>query len=113
MLDLNLILAFILLLCSQWKGEVPVGLKGTLLCIWRSLIMVNSNHTGWSEDEKRHLGEELSDVLIYLVRLSQQCHVDLPLAVLQKIEKNGLKYPADKVQGSSVKYTNYQDQNNA
>uniref|UniRef100_A0A803LTG7 dCTP pyrophosphatase 1 n=1 Tax=Chenopodium quinoa TaxID=63459 RepID=A0A803LTG7_CHEQI len=32
----------------QWKGEVPRGLPG------------------WKEEEKQHLGEELSDVLLYL-----------------------------------------------
>ena len=63
--------------------------------------------SGWSDREKEHLGEELSDVLIYLVRLADQCHVDLPTAVLRKFELNRKKYPADKVHGSSRKYTEY------
>lgn len=53
------------------------------------------------------MGEELSDVLIYLVRLADRCHVDLPSAVLRKIQLNRKKYPADKVHGSSQKYTAY------
>ena len=36
----------------QWKGEMEPGV------------------TELTEDEKVHLGEELSDVLIYLIRLS-------------------------------------------
>jgi len=33
-------------------------------------------------------------VLLYLVRLSDRCGVDLASAVLKKLEKNALKYPA-------------------
>ena len=61
---------------------------------------------GWSARDKEHLGEELSDVLIYLIRLAERCHVDLPTAVLRKFELNTRKYPvADRVLGSSSKYT--------
>ncbi|XP_059446251.1 uncharacterized protein LOC132177807 [Corylus avellana] len=66
----------------QWKGEVPRGLPD------------------WKDEEKQHLGEELSDVLLYLVRLSDICGVDLGEAALRKIELNALKYP---VKGSSKK----------
>ncbi|KAK0607970.1 hypothetical protein LWI29_023404 [Acer saccharum] len=60
----------------QWKGEVPRGLPG------------------WKEEEKQHVGEELSDVLLYLVRLSDICGVNLDQAVLRKLELNATKYPA-------------------
>ncbi|KAK3204710.1 hypothetical protein Dsin_018756 [Dipteronia sinensis] len=59
----------------QWKGEVPRGLPG------------------WKEEEKQHVGEELSDVLLYLVRLSDICGVNLDQAVLRKLELNAIKYP--------------------
>ena len=62
---------------------------------------------GWTEDERTHLSQELSDILIYLVRLSEKCSVDLPTAVLEKLELNNKKYPADKVRGSCKKYTEY------
>jgi len=58
-------------------------------------------------EEKRQLGQELSDVLIYLVRLADKCHVDLPKEVLAKLKLNAQKYPADLVRGSSKKYTEY------
>ena len=68
----------------------------------------------WSTADKEHLGEELSDVLIYLVRLAEMCHVDLPSAVVRKMELNGTKYPANIVFGSSLKYSEYknEDENN-
>ncbi|GMY27034.1 dCTP pyrophosphatase 1-like [Fagus crenata] len=60
----------------QWKGEVPKGLPD------------------WKEEEKVHLGEELSDVLLYLVQLSDICGIDLGQAALRKVELNAIKYPA-------------------
>lgn len=70
----------------QWKGEVPRGLPD------------------WEEGEKLHLGEELSDVLLYLVRLSDICGIDLGKAVLRKLELNALKYPVNLCKGSSKKH---------
>nr|XP_027120220.1 dCTP pyrophosphatase 1-like [Coffea arabica] len=70
----------------QWKGEVPKGLPD------------------WEGEEKQHLGEELSDVLLYLIRLSDICGVDLGKAVLRKLELNALKYPVNLCKGSSKKY---------
>jgi len=67
----------------------------------------------WSSEEKKHLAHELSDVLIYLVRLSEKCHIDLPQEVLEKMKLNEQKYPADLVRGSSKKYTEYKLQTTA
>jgi NTP pyrophosphatase (non-canonical NTP hydrolase) len=51
--------------------------------------------------------DELSDVLLYLVRLAQQSRIDLSTAVLNKLAKNAAKYPADRVRGKSKKYNEY------
>ena len=75
----------------QWKGEVPPGL------------------TGWSADEREHVGEELSDVLLYLIRLSDVCGVDIGASVEQKIAKNSKKYPVERVKGKSEKYDEYSE----
>lgn len=64
-------------------------------------------YLGWSDKDRVHVGEELSDVLIYLIELAEKCHIDLPSAVLQKFELNSKKYPPEKVYGSSKKYTDY------
>ncbi|XP_062219080.1 uncharacterized protein LOC133918946 [Phragmites australis] len=73
----------------QWKGEVPKGLPG------------------WDEAGKEHLGEELADVLLYLVRLSDMCGIDLGKAALHKMEINAHKYPVGQCKGSSKKHTCY------
>jgi dCTP diphosphatase len=46
---------------------------------------------GCSEEERVNVGEELSDVLLYLVRLADICDVDLGAAVMAKMAKNALK----------------------
>ncbi|PON66924.1 EAR [Parasponia andersonii] len=71
----------------QWRGEVPRGLPD------------------WKDEEKQHLGEELSDVLLYLVRLSDICGIDLGKAALRKLDLNAIKYPVKLSKGSSKKYT--------
>ncbi|OVA02362.1 NTP pyrophosphohydrolase MazG [Macleaya cordata] len=60
----------------QWRGEVPKGLPN------------------WKDSDKEHLGEELSDVLLYLIRLADICGIDLGVAATKKIVKNAIKYPA-------------------
>ncbi len=51
--------------------------------------------------------EELADVLLYLVRLADKLDVDLVAAAQAKMAKNALKYPAERVRGSSRKSTEY------
>lgn len=49
--------------------------------------------------------EELADILLYLVRLSDKLGVDLQQAALHKLEKNEGKYPAEQVRGSAKKHS--------
>ena len=57
------------------------------------------------EGGRERLGEELADVLFYLVRLADKAGVDLDQAVSQKLASNAAKYPVDKSRGVSTKYT--------
>lgn len=47
-----------------------------------------------NEDQRRHLGEELSDVLLYLLQIADHAGVDLEAAVERKLALNAAKYPA-------------------
>jgi len=58
-------------------------------------------------EKKAVVAEELADILLYLVRLSDKLGVDLPEAALLKLEKNAAKYPAEQVRGSAKKYSEY------
>lgn len=54
-------------------------------------------------ESKLAVSEELADILLYLVRLSDRLEVDLRAAALHKLEKNAAKYPAEQVRGSAKK----------
>ena len=58
-------------------------------------------------DKRQRIGEELADVLLYVVRLADQLDLDLAAVARRKLQINAQKYPADKVRGSSRKYTEY------
>jgi dCTP diphosphatase len=61
-----------------------------------------------TEEKLGEVGEELADIFLYLARLSDRLGIDLETALSKKIEQNRLKYPAEKVKGSSRKYTEYE-----
>jgi dCTP diphosphatase len=52
--------------------------------------------------------EELADIFLYTLRLSQKLDIDLIAAANEKMESNALKYPSDKVRGSAKKYNEYE-----
>ena len=52
--------------------------------------------------------DEIGDILIYLLRLSDKLGIDLIEAACKKHQKNIDKYPAEKVRGSAAKYTEYE-----
>jgi dCTP diphosphatase len=73
----------------QWRGEVESKLRG------------------WSDKDKVRVGEEMSDVLLYLVRMADVCGIDLGAAATRKMALNAEKYPAQLVKGRSKKYCDY------
>lgn len=71
-------------------------------------------HFQWmGEEQSRRLppetlakvGEEMADVLLYLVRLADKLGVDLAQAARRKMQLNAQKYPVERARGSSRKYT--------
>ena len=61
-----------------------------------------------SPEQLSAVKDEMADVQIYLLRLATKLNVNMVEAVNQKIKKNALKYPIDKVKGSAKKYTEYE-----
>lgn len=55
-------------------------------------------------EKLRAVSEEMADVLLYLVQLSSALGVDLLQAARAKLERNALKYPADRARGHARKY---------
>ena len=58
------------------------------------------------DDAKRTaVGEELADVLLYLLQLADKLDIDPLQAAERKLRLNAEKYPADRARGRSDKYT--------
>ncbi|MCP4756984.1 MAG: nucleotide pyrophosphohydrolase [Proteobacteria bacterium] len=57
-----------------------------------------------SSDKKEKVEEEIGDILIYLLNISDKLGIDPMKAATEKIEKNRRKYPLEKARGSSLKY---------
>lgn len=56
-------------------------------------------------EKRREIGEELADILLYLLRLTDELGVDLVAAARRKIKANAKKYPVERARGSAKKYT--------
>ncbi|CAH0519491.1 unnamed protein product [Peronospora belbahrii] len=99
------------------KNVTGTSFTHLVICSWLSMVKWASyvrffsgrarSRIHWSARDKEHLGEEISDVLIYLVRLADKCDVNLPAALNDKIAKNAQKYPAELVRGSSTRHSEY------
>ena len=57
--------------------------------------------------KKTEISHEIADVAVYLIELADNLGIDLAKAIAEKMAHNEAKYPADKVRGSSKKYTEY------
>jgi NTP pyrophosphatase (non-canonical NTP hydrolase) len=58
-----------------------------------------------SEDvDKERIKEELADVFAYAFLLAEKHGLDVKTIILDKIKRNGEKYPVEKAKGSAKKY---------
>lgn len=56
-------------------------------------------------ETRAKVGEELADVLLYLIRLADKLDIDPAAAAFEKMAVNARKYPVHKARGTSKKYT--------
>jgi len=54
--------------------------------------------------DKEHIGEELADVLYWVLLLSHDLDIDILDALDKKLVKNAEKYPIEKAKGKITKY---------
>jgi NTP pyrophosphatase (non-canonical NTP hydrolase) len=73
-------------------------------------------HFQWKNDEeiqkyiksnKNEIGEELADVLYWVLLMSHDLDIDIKRVFEGKMVKNEAKYPIDKAKGRHDKYTSY------
>lgn len=61
------------------------------------------------DDKKAAVGQELADILIYLIRLAERLDIDLIAAAEAKIAHNEQRYPVHKVRGDARRADEYAD----
>ena len=65
----------------------------------------------WSDGvepgREARVGEEMADVLLYLIRLADKLDIDLIEAAVRKLEINARKYPVETSKGNNRKYTEH------
>lgn len=66
------------------------------------------NTPEYVKEHKQEIGEELADVMIYLLLLVDELGLDVKEIVEKKLAQNKKKYPVGKVKGSDKKYTEYE-----
>ncbi|WP_181917260.1 nucleotide pyrophosphohydrolase [Virgibacillus dokdonensis] len=58
------------------------------------------------EENLENIKEELADVMIYALMLSNDLDLDVKEMILEKMQKNAQKYPVEKSRGRNLKYSN-------
>jgi len=69
--------------------------------------MTEDESLNLDETAKSHAAEEIGDVLVYLIRISDRLGIDPVTAAEAKMVQNCKKYPAHLAHGNSKKYTEY------
>lgn len=59
------------------------------------------------EAKRGAVAQEVADVLLYLLQLSDKLGIDPLQAAADKLNLNAVKYPVDKSKGNSKKYTEF------
>lgn len=65
------------------------------------------------QTNKAEIGEELADVLFWVLLMSHDLEIDILDALDKKIVKNEKKYPIEKSKGNAKKWTELEKENNA
>jgi len=74
------------------------------LSIEASELLENFLWKSYEEADKEKVKEELADVLAYSLLLAEKYGFNVKDILLDKIKKNGEKYPIEKAKGTAKKY---------
>ena len=56
-------------------------------------------------DKRTDVAEEMADVLLYLLQLTDKLQIDIMDAARNKLQANAKKYPVERSRGNSKKYS--------
>lgn len=62
-------------------------------------------HFQWQKDyDVNEVADELADVLIYCLYMADSLDLDVKEIIFNKMKKNAIKYPVEKLKGVATKY---------
>ena len=87
----------------NWEQfHTPVNLAKSISIESAELL----EHFQWGKEyDSSEVADELADVLIYCIYMADAMDFNIEEIILNKMEKNAVKYPVDKSKGNSKKYT--------
>ncbi len=80
------------------------GEAGELLDIFQWLTEEQSTYKALDEKTMEKVKEELADIFLYLIRLSDKLNIDLEQIAIDKIAINEQKYPVELSKDNAIKY---------
>jgi len=83
------------------------GEAGELLEIFQWLTEEESRALSSDAKRRERVGEELADVLQYVLRIADLLGIDIDQALWAKLENNERKYPVTLAKGNARKYTEF------
>lgn len=81
------------------------GEAGELLEHFQWLTPEQSERDALPAATLQAIEEEMADVFLYLLQLSNRLGVDLEAVAAQKLQRNAEKYPVEQAKGNAVKYS--------
>lgn len=84
----------------DWQDNPPRGLAISIALEANELL----EHYQWGDKpvgKRQDLAEELADIFIYAFQFAHSNDIDIPTAILEKLDKAAKKYPADQFKGKT------------
>jgi dCTP diphosphatase len=81
------------------------GEAGELTDLFQWKTAEESQCSSLSESEIEEVRQEMADIALYLIRLSDKLEIDLEGAIQQKLKVNAEKYPVNVSKGNATKYS--------
>jgi NTP pyrophosphatase (non-canonical NTP hydrolase) len=69
--------------------------------LWKNPDEVLAVETG----QRQNIADELADVLVYALMFAHRNGFDVEKIIMDKMKKNGEKYPVETARGNAIKYT--------
>ena len=112
MLDIEKLTKRIKGFCEERNWKQFHNLKDLAISLSLEAIEVLEHFQWKSEEEikeyakthKEHIGEELADVLYWVLLMNNELGIDIPDAFEKKMKKNEEKYPIEKAKNKHTKY---------